>query len=228
MDPVAVVRELEGRAPVFFTVCVSRETGARGRTIGNIVARRLGWTMYDQELLEYIAREDAARSQVLAGLGEQERGWIAEWLDAILSPSIRNEQYIRQLAQVVLAVAMGGKAVFVGRGASFIVPRSRCVSVRLIGNPEVRMMYLCQRQRMAPEQAREYLVKTDAQRHEFVRRYFAQDANDPHHYDLILDSGELGEELCGELVVRAVEGKRLYLEQRRTRPVRPSPVPETY
>ncbi len=218
---------LEQQAPSFFTACISRETGSRGRTIGNVVARKMGWTLYDQELLEYIARVEHARQEVFEQLSPDARDWIIAWRDAILAEDAAGEDYIRRLVQVVLSVAMTGKAVFVGRGACFIVPRVRCVSVRVIGSLENRVTYLCQRERMSPEAAEEYIRRTDGQRTEFVRRYFGRDPQDPHNYDLILDGGALGEELCGELIVTAIHGKQLYQEDRARRQTRPSPVPGT-
>ena len=225
-ERIKQIERLEAEAPWFFTACISRETGSRGRTIGNVVARKMGWTLYDQELLEYIARVEHARQEVFEQLPDAVQHWIQAWRDAILVDAVRDEEYIERLVQVVLSVAVAGKAVFVGRGACFIVPRNRCVSVRVIGSRENRIAYLCQRERLSPEAAEQYIQKTDQQRVEFVRHYFGRDPQDPHHYDLILDGGHLGEELCGELIVRAIEGKQLYQDDRARRPTRPSPVPE--
>lgn len=220
------VEDLQAQAPQFFTVCISRETGSRGRTVGNVVARKLGWTLYDQELLEYIARVDHAREDVLSAVGEQDRAWIHRWRSAILVEDVAEEEYIRRLIEVVLAVAIRGKAVFVGRGSTFIIPRSRCVPVRIIGARERRISYLSQRERLSPEAASEYIDQTDRQRAEFVLHYFGKDPRDPHHYDMILDAGTLGEELCGNLIVAAVDGKQEYLRYLAERETRPSPVPE--
>ncbi len=220
------IADLERQAPEFFTVCISRETGARGRTVGNVVARKMGWTLYDQELLEYIARVDHARDDVLSALDPTQLQWLRAWQGAIVSEEVADEDYIKRLIEVVLAVAIRGKAVFVGRGAAFIVPRSRCVPVRVIGDRDRRISYLCQRERLSPEDASHYIDQTDRQRTDFVLHYFGKDPRDPHHYDMLLDPGTLGEELCGNLIVSAVHGKQEYLRYLSGRQTRPSPVPE--
>src|SRR5438067_21858 len=46
--------------PRGLTVAISRETGARGATIARRVAGKLGWEVYDQELLEFMAQDDPA------------------------------------------------------------------------------------------------------------------------------------------------------------------------
>ena len=46
-----------------FTVAVSRESGARGTSTAREVGARLGWTVYDHELLERIAQEMKLRAK---------------------------------------------------------------------------------------------------------------------------------------------------------------------
>src|SRR5438132_7821291 len=50
--------------PAALTVAVSRETGSHGSTIAHRAARKLGWTVYNQELLEYIAQEGSFRQWI--------------------------------------------------------------------------------------------------------------------------------------------------------------------
>src|SRR4051794_41521414 len=40
----------------FRNVCISREAGAGGGTIARVVGTRLGWKVYDHEILEAIAQ----------------------------------------------------------------------------------------------------------------------------------------------------------------------------
>src|SRR5438876_524115 len=47
--------------PASLTIAVSREAGSRGNTIGNRAGVKLGWPVYNQELLEYVAQEASQR-----------------------------------------------------------------------------------------------------------------------------------------------------------------------
>src|SRR5438445_13024366 len=51
--------------PRSLTVAISREAGARGSGIGRRAGRALGWQVYDQELLEYIAQEGTLRQDAV-------------------------------------------------------------------------------------------------------------------------------------------------------------------
>jgi hypothetical protein len=47
--------------PQGLSVAISREAGARGSTIARKVAELLGWQVFDQDSLDYLMQNDAAR-----------------------------------------------------------------------------------------------------------------------------------------------------------------------
>src|SRR5687768_15625531 len=61
--------------PAGLTVAVSRESGARGGTIAEAVGRALGWPVYPQEMLDFLARDEAARAELVADLPPSARLW---------------------------------------------------------------------------------------------------------------------------------------------------------
>src|SRR5262245_25448693 len=67
-----------------FCITVSREAGARGSTVARLVGQKIGWTVYDQELLEYIAHEMHLRASVLESLEEKDFDWSHQWLAKLL------------------------------------------------------------------------------------------------------------------------------------------------
>src|SRR5262245_53572541 len=64
--------------PAGLAVAVSREAGARGGTIARRIARKLGWQVYNQELLEYIAQEGTFRENLFANLPPSASEWAEE------------------------------------------------------------------------------------------------------------------------------------------------------
>src|SRR5213082_30102 len=62
--------------PSGLTVALSREAGARGGTIGRRVGRKLGWPVYDQELLEYVSQEGSLHQELLDGLPPAASAWL--------------------------------------------------------------------------------------------------------------------------------------------------------
>ena len=65
---LAISRMPRGTVARFQNIAVSRETGAGGGTISRMVGQKLGWKVYDHELLEAIAQPDGASRRRRPGL----------------------------------------------------------------------------------------------------------------------------------------------------------------
>src|SRR5262245_60312859 len=64
-----------GRA---FTITLAREAGTQGTAVAHEVGKRLGWNVYDHELLERIAQDKGLRTDLLESVDERHSGWIKE------------------------------------------------------------------------------------------------------------------------------------------------------
>ena len=113
------------------TVAISREAGARGGTIGRRVGRKLGWQVYDQELLEYVAQEGVVRQGVLDDLPPAAAVGRGSACSLLREQSVSQHPSILNLARVILALAAQGESVLIGRGAGFILPRATTLHVRV-------------------------------------------------------------------------------------------------
>src|SRR5262249_48971408 len=128
--------------PVCATLAISRESGARGGTIGRRVASRLGWAVYDQELLEYMAQDAVVRQGVLDNLSAEASAWV----EARLQQLLRQEQLSSQpsflnLARLVLALGSQGEVVLIGRGCGHILPTESTIHARIVAPLEDRIAY---------------------------------------------------------------------------------------
>lgn len=207
-------------------ITISREAGARGGTVARLVGQKLGWTVYDQELLEYIAHQMHLRASVLESLDEKAFHWSHDWLAALLEDQWQDQDaYIVHVTKVILAIGLHGEAIIVGRGAACILPRERSLNIRVIAKDADRIAFLSQLERLTPQEAERYMRETDEQRKRFVRDYFHRNNDDPHEYDLVIDSSSLGEECCAELIVAAVGRKQSLAQSRQSAKIHPTPVP---
>src|SRR5215469_8985354 len=104
--------------PAGLTVAVSREAGSRGGSVGRRVARKLGWPVYDQELLEYVSQEGRLHQDLLDGLPPAAAAWLGQRLEQLLrAQSVSQHPSIVRLARAILALAAPGNVVLIGRGA---------------------------------------------------------------------------------------------------------------
>src|SRR5579884_869003 len=126
--------------PPRFTIAVERQAGVLGTSIARAVGQRLGWQVYDHELLERIAQEMGLRATLLESVDEHHASWLREVSHHLmLLPSINENAYLQHLVGVVLALGAHGECIIVGRGASEILPPETTLRVFLIAPKEARL-----------------------------------------------------------------------------------------
>jgi hypothetical protein len=207
-------RRVRPSVPAAVSITLSREAGARGGTIGRRVGRKLGWQVYDQELLEHMAQEGVIRQNVVEHLAPDAARWCEERLRHLLSNgSLSQHPSIVNLARVVLALATQGEVVLVGRGGGCIVPPSCRLNVRILAPLPDRIAYMSQWLRLTEAEAAERVRLRDSRRAEFLKTHFHCQPADVYQYDLLLNSSLLGEELCAELIVQAARAKQVALQE---------------
>jgi cytidylate kinase len=198
-------------APLGLAIALSRESGARGGTIGRLVGKRLGWQVYDQELLEYMSQDAVARQGLWDNLSPPCLAWVEGRLAEMRRGlNLDRDEGVHNLARLVLAVAAQGEVVLIGRGAGCILPRATTLNARVVAPLGDRVAYMGQWLRLTTAEAAEKVRLRDERRAEFVTRHFRISPADVHQYDLVLNSSLLGEESCAELLAQAA---RLRWEQ---------------
>lgn len=203
--PAAPVQEV---VPASLTIAISREAGSRGNTIGTRAGKKLGWQVYNQELLEYIAQEGAFRQNVFDNLTPAAARWAEEQLAKLLhEQNLSQHPSIIDLARIVLSLGAQGEAVLIGRGAGCILPPESTLHVRTLAPLNDRIAYMSQWLRLTEEQAIEQVRLRDSRRADFITTHFHRQPGDIHQYDLLLNSSLLGEELSAELIARAARAK---------------------
>jgi hypothetical protein len=202
--------------PAALSITVSREAGARGGTIGRRVGRKLGWQVYDQEVLEYVAHEATVRQDVLNNHGAAAGLWAEDRLQQLLrEEAVSPQPGVLNLARVILALGAGGQVVFIGRGAGCLLPPASTLKVRILAPLADRIAYMSQWLRLTREEAAERVRLRDSRRAEFLQSHFHHQPGDVYQYDLLLNSSLLGEELCADLIVQAARAKEALLQGQR-------------
>jgi len=177
------------------TICVSREYGARGAAMGRLVAERLGFRFYSDELINDVAEKAHVREQVVRSLDKRVQDGIAEWVAGLIKRGVfAPSDYLRNLSNVVLTLARHGKGVIVGRGAHFLLDTKTTLRVRVIAPLELRVAHIAKRDGLSEEDARAKVLRIDGERIAFNRQHYNADIGDAKNYDLVVNAGTLGVE----------------------------------
>ena len=170
-------------------VTISRSLGSGGSEVARRLAERLGWSVFDKEILHAMAGDDGMRERLYQEMDERDMGWIESMLRYLFRGQSNPHDSFSRLAKTVLTLARGGHAVFLGRGADLILPGERGLRVRIDAPRPQRVEAFAAREEINPEDAEKAIDKIERERAEFLRRLFPGDLSDVERFDLTINLG---------------------------------------
>jgi cytidylate kinase len=187
---------------------ISREKGAGGNTVARLVGRRLGWQVFNNEIVDEIAQKAHVRRQLIESLDERDRAMIEDAIGQLLNPQeIGTSDYLVYLKQIVLTLGHHGDVIIVGHGARFILPSQFGLSVRMVAPIEARIQRIADKARLSLDAARVEVERIDRERVKLIRRHFGHNVTDPLSHDLIINTAAINVEAAAVIVIKALERK---------------------
>jgi cytidylate kinase len=185
-------------------ITISREAGACGGQVAELVGQKLGWEVLDKNLVDHVADRYRLSRPMLEMVDETTADWadtiFGNWFDRKI---ISHAKYVAHLSQVVLAAARRGSVVLVGRGAQFLLPRDQGLAVRIIAPTGFRVREIVRRHGLDAAEAQRFIARVDRDRRQFVQQFFHRDIDDPHLYDLVINVARRGPAATAEQIVDA-------------------------
>lgn len=184
---------------------ISRDDYCGADTIAQEMAERLGWKLYDRDLVTRIAADRHAHASSFERLDEQAFDYLHEWCNEVFVPDYKGQAaYMRGLVNVILGIVKEGKAVLLGRGANFLIPAPRRFAVRFTAPLAWRVANHVRLARVDERTARREVEAEDRRRTEFVRHNFGRDPRDPAHYDLVVNMEHISLGTAQRLVIQGL------------------------
>ena len=186
------------------TVTVTGEFGAMGDPVASEVAQRLGYTLYDRQVIEMISQRAHMDATIVEEAEQHQRSYIQSLFDdGVHAEAMEPASYCRRLHEVVGLIGAQGTAVILGRGANVILGPKRALRVRCVAPAELRVARLAERLGLDPHQARRMAAEEDERRIRWVRQSVGGDIRDPTRYDLVLNTAFMTPSQCAAAVVAA-------------------------
>jgi hypothetical protein len=184
------------KASPYRFLTISRDEGTLGDEIAKSLAERLGWRIYDKEIVNHIANNNHVREDLVRQLDEKDRGMIHNTILRILgmpeSAPFGCEEYHESLLKTLATLAAHGDAIMVGRGANFALRYlDQGLHIRIIGSMEARIQRLSGVWQVSPEIARRRILAIDGDRRAFIRQHFKQDVSDPRYYNFLVNTDHI-------------------------------------
>lgn len=192
-------------------ITIARGYGSGGRTIGQMLAKKLDIPFYDRELL-YMASEDSGINIDLFGKMDEtvRRGLFSpfsqKYEGELIPPEsndfVSDKNLFNYQAKTIKELADKGPCVIVGRCADFILKDFANVIRVFVWAPyEDCVKNAMDVTLVSEKEARRRIREIDAHRNAFYRFYTGSNWDDIHNYDLCMNSSTLGFEKSVELII---------------------------
>jgi cytidylate kinase len=193
-------------------ITIEREYGCGGGDIAQLLAKQLGWKLWDQLLTGEIARLARCPEAVVEAREERQdplyyrlfksfmRGSYEGSLNAPKLNLVDSENIVRITQRVVEHAADKGNSVIVGRGSQhFLRNRQDTLRVFLYALREEKVRRLLARGKT--QQEAEQLVDTvDRERADFIQRYFHVEWPDRAIYHTMMNTA-IGDEAVVQMIL---------------------------
>jgi len=190
---------------------IGRQFGSGGKSIGELLAKRLGVKLYDKELLLLAARESGFAEECFEQRDEQREGLRALFghfripfvgnYQSCDSP-LSGEALFRIQSDVIRRVAERESCIFVGRCADYILrERTDTINLFFTADTKDRVRRITSRTGCTTEEAEAKIEAMDRQRARYYNYYTSRTWGEAASYDLTINTSRLGEEGTVDLVI---------------------------
>lgn len=205
-------------------VTISREYGSGGGEVATRLAARLGWKLVDHEVVAQVASELGVTEEEAEDLDEHAQGLVARILSGMqgaeyslmvspTTPVSYDNEYRTAVTHVVQAAAEAGHVVIVGRGSQVILADRRDVlHVRIVAPLEKRIEYVARREELDESEATRRINMKDRDRSRYLHAHYKCGPDEPHLYDLVVNTGVLDLDSIVDMVSLALERKAAKLQ----------------
>ncbi|MBO4697599.1 MAG: cytidylate kinase-like family protein [Lachnospiraceae bacterium] len=195
-------------------ITISRECGSGGRQIGKQLAEKLGYSYYDKELIDRVAKESGLAKEFIEEQGEHITGSLLFNIASNMTYAgmvfggnmlpLQDQLFVVQ-SDIIKEIAAKENCVIVGRCADFIlrdVPDSLHVFIH--GNMESKAERAVKEYGFDPNDVEKTIRKRDKARANHYKYYTDYEWGKAQNYDMTLNSSTFGIEGCVNLLYDVV------------------------
>ena len=190
-------------------ITISREFGSGGRFIGEEVAKKLGITYYDKNIISEIAEKSGLSPEYIQESAElsPKKGLFAYAFAGrdITGKSVEDMVYEAQ-RKVILELAEKESCIIIGRNADFILKdRNDVLNVFIHGDMPEKIQRISQLYHVREQDAVKMIADIDKRRMTNYNFYTDQKWGKASNYTLCLNSSQLGYNRCEEIIMECVK-----------------------
>lgn len=192
-------------------ITIERQYGSGGSVIGKLAAEKLGINYYNRQILEMTAERCGISTEYLESAEENVPTSFLYSLLLSANPArsmeddlpLSDKVFLMESRIISELAEKEESFVLVGRCGNYILEDKGCFSVYIYSDRKARTQRAIKDYGVAPNKADSIMKKADKRRETFYNVNTGKLWQDKEHYHLCLNSAQLGDELCAELIVKA-------------------------
>ena len=206
-----------------FVITINRELGSGGRTVGRLLAEKLGVPFYDKAVIKALQERYHITPEEIERLKGRKHSWWAE-VERILkigsgvgmeyympnkddAPDLLTTDEMFKTETLILQDLAAGESCVVAGRSGFHVFRlhPNHLSVLIQASMEHRMERVARKQGITPEEARKIIDQVDKMRENYVKKYTGTSRYDTRNYQLVIAADGKTEEQMADLIMQYIE-----------------------
>ena len=206
-----------------FVITINRELGSGGRTVGRLLAEKLGVPFYDKAVIKTLQEKYHISPEEIERLKGRKHSWWAD-VERILkiesgmsmdyympkkgdAPDLVTTDEMFKTETLILQDLAAGESCVVAGRSGFHVFRlhPNHLSVLIQASMEHRMERVARKQNMTEEEARKTIERVDKMRENYVKKYTGTSRYDTRNYQLVIAADGKTEEQMADLIMQYIE-----------------------
>lgn len=194
-------------------ITISRQFGSGGRTVGHLVAEKLGIPFYDKELVEQIAVESGFAPKFVEEHGEHSPGrslfsyaFAPQGVPGVMNGLSTADFLWNIQCSAILQLAEKGPCVIVGRNADYILKdRDDCLHTFIHADKAFRADRIVRLYGESEKSPEARLNEKDKRRSVNYQHYTGRTWGAADNYDICLNTATIGVEEAADIIVALVK-----------------------
>jgi cytidylate kinase len=201
-----------------FVITINREVGSGGRTIGEIVAAKLGVTFYDKGVIDALCKKYNLRGEEIESLKGREHDWWSDFLrvlgfvkentsSVINEPDLLNASDVfKDEVKILQDMAKAESCVIAGRSGFFVFQdHPNRLNILITSPMEQRIQRIVNKRGISADEAAKIIDDVDKMRENYVKKFAGTTRYDTRNYDLVIRADGKTEDEIVDLILRYID-----------------------
>ena len=212
-----------------YVVTINRELGSGGRTVGRMLAEKLGVEFYDKALIEALQKKYNLNIEQIEKLKGQNHAWWAEFARSMFGVDLgvpnygkmnalyylavmdfsdvkpTGEEVFESETEILKGIAEAESCVVAGRSGFYVFrDHPNHLNVFIQASMPYRVERVMRKQQITEEEAVKTIKKVDKMRENYVKKYTGLSRYDTRNYDLVISADGKSEEQIVDIIMKYI------------------------